>query len=747
MADDPASQWRFHHLLTWLQMSNLQASIYNAADLSSGVAISNILHSIEPSWFDQNWLSKIKENVGDNRILKVSNLKKVLERVIDFYEVRLDQRLAGFAIPDVTKIGESEDENELCRLLQLVLGCAVHCERQEEFIQAIQQMEEDVQRAIMAAIQALPGFQDVQAGASLAANADATAAAALGASPTGRGLGHANALDVQTLLAQLDSANEDKTLLTRQRDELQSQLTHVLDEVEHLQTENETLRNGGVMESLDKDGRGTQVVALKRQIQHLNDELLRSDAAKEDFRVRTEAMEQENERLRLRLDELQSAADQNRSLKDEMDILRERSARLSTAECTIDSMRKKVEEANDLKRQLRKLEEKNAQYIQQNVELEEELKKLGPWKSQLELQKKQIAEVQAKLDDERKRADKFEFQHKTLHDKFETLSQEKERLLGERDKLKDANEELRYAQLNHGNMCSDGSPSTNSVDTLDMIPPEIKEKLLRLQHENRRLREQLEELRGGGHHGDRVEVLQTVIDGLQDRIHQLEAENRKSNQRVLELENQLDESRTTSPSASADSSAAADAQLSANAFRIRIKSLERDLQQKEKSLEKFQVRLKEQEEKARAAVETLQRKDGEMQAMEERYKKYIEKAKMVLKTMDPKHGAGAGVSPELSALQAQLREKDRLIESLERESERHRVVRETEDQLMTTAFYNLGMQLQRQAMEQRLTSASGQAPALTSTSTSSAQGFLTRQRQTSVRGRPTSSINHGDTYN
>jgi len=49
-----------------------------------------------------------------------------------------------------------------------------------------------------------------------------------------------------------------------------------------------------------------------------------------------------------------------------------------------------------------------------------------------------------------------------------------QRLLGERDKLKDANEELRYAQLNHGNMCSDGSPSTNSVDTLDMIPPEIK---------------------------------------------------------------------------------------------------------------------------------------------------------------------------------------------------------------------------------------------------------------------------------
>ena len=32
------------------------------------------------------------------------------------------------------------------------------------------------------------------------------------------------------------------------------------------------------MESLDKDGRTTEVVMLKRQIQHLTDELLRSDS-------------------------------------------------------------------------------------------------------------------------------------------------------------------------------------------------------------------------------------------------------------------------------------------------------------------------------------------------------------------------------------------------------------------------------------------------------------------------------------
>ena len=66
----------------------------------------------------------------------------------------------------------------------------------------------------------------------------------------------------------------------------------------------------------------------------------------------------------MRQDDQHCAAEQTRSLKDEVDILRERSARLENAQSTIDSMRRKVEEGNEL-------EEKNSQYIQQNMELEE----------------------------------------------------------------------------------------------------------------------------------------------------------------------------------------------------------------------------------------------------------------------------------------------------------------------------------------------------------------------------------------
>lgn len=164
-----------------------------------------------------------------------------------------------------------------------------------------------------------------------------------------------------------------------------------------MQAEVESLRSGGVpLESLDRsDGSNPSALMQKREIVRLTEELLRSDSgkpthifltsvsisflsrfpfyqkAREEVRLRCEALEQELARLRMRQDDLQSAAEQTRSLKDEVDILRERSARLENAQSTIDSMRRKVEEGNELKRQLRKLEEKNSQYIQQNMELEE----------------------------------------------------------------------------------------------------------------------------------------------------------------------------------------------------------------------------------------------------------------------------------------------------------------------------------------------------------------------------------------
>jgi len=105
--------------------------------------------------------------------------------------------------------------------------------------------------------------------------------------------------------------------------------------------------------------------------------------------------------------------------------------------------------------------------------------------------------------------------------------------------------------------------------------------------------------------------------------------------------------------------------------------------------------------------------------MEERYKKYIEKAKSVIKTLDPKHNPAA--APEINILRAQLSEKDKVIDELERESEKSKAVREMEEKLMASAFYDMGLKLQRNAVENRLSTLS------------QGQSFLARQRQTNSR--------------
>lgn len=124
----------------------------------------------------------------------------------------------------------------------------------------------------------------------------------------------------------------------------------------------------------------------------------------------------------------------------------------------------------------------------------------------------------------------------------------------------------------------------------------------------------------------------------------------------------------------------------------------------------------------------MQNKDSDMQVMEERYKKYIEKAKSVIKTLDPKQvAAGAPVAAagqEVGQLRTQLNEKEQRIETMEHETEKARVVREMEERLMSSAFYNLSMHMHRQAVEGRLSNVGG------------GQSFLARQRQHQANNRP-----------
>eukprot|EP00731_Ephydatia_muelleri_P018348 Em0011g388a len=90
-----------------------------------------------------------------NKRLKLNNLKHVQRRILEYYSGTLHISLDKYPPLDITRIAEQGSEVDLARLLQLVLGIAIHCDGKEQYIQDIMGMDQEVQHVVMGAIQQL----------------------------------------------------------------------------------------------------------------------------------------------------------------------------------------------------------------------------------------------------------------------------------------------------------------------------------------------------------------------------------------------------------------------------------------------------------------------------------------------------------------------------------------------------------------------------------------------------------------
>lgn len=690
-------------LMKWVNtFEGIKAPHNTIEELADGVALCECLAEIAPDWFDDEWISKIRRDTGDNRRLKVNNLKKLVKGVHDYYTEVLTMDISGFPMPDVNSIVESLDITELGRLLQLVLGCAVNCEDKQEYIQVIMSMEESVQHVVMMAIQELLTVKD-------------------GGIPGGESEVYKE-LEMQhkRTLEQLSSLAAEKEELSQRCHELDEQLTFIKDNESSLQMENDKLRQKLNQQdaSGDRDDdisfSAQKLQHLQHQVDKLKEENFTLETSRDEYRIKYEQMERDVLLLNERNEQLQSLAEESQMLKDEMDVLRHSQEKVIKYESTIELYKKKLEELSDMRKQMKALEEKNVTYMNETMNLQEDLQKANSLKSQVDTYKKQVHQLQIQVSDLQRRADKAEFDARKSKEKLQNLDGENERLRRERVKLKEENEELQLAQVTGSPMrhLSPGSPPSDDFDLGVTLSPEVKERIVRLEHENKKLKEQKL-----GEQEEQNQLLQSLLNDANERKDELEKENRELNQKLMEAESELDDVRNQKNAGEMDKDSELGKKYTDHLDRLKVANDE--LQKKKAYIDSLEPKVSSSAEKVNELQELLNKKDHEMKVMEDRYKKYLEKAKSVIKTLDPKQNQGS--QPEVQILKNQVQEKDKIIEHLERDHEKMKITREREEKLIVSAWYEMGMQLHRKAAEERLTGNTG------------GMSFLARQRQASSR--------------
>nr|XP_023408118.1 protein Hook homolog 2 isoform X7 [Loxodonta africana] len=505
-----------------------------------------------------------------------------------------------------------------------------------------------------------------------------------------------------------EEAEEGDELQQRCLD-LERQLVLLSEEKQSLVQENAVLRERmGQPEGEGAMGlTAKKLLLLQSQLEQLQEENFRLESSREDDHLHCVELEREVTELQQRNQALTSLAQEAQALKDEMDELRQSSERAGQLEATLSGCRRRLGELRELRRQVRQLEERNAGHAERTRQLEEELRRAGSLRTQLEAQRRQVQELQSQRQEEAMKAEKWLFECRNLEEKYESVTKEKERLLAERDSLREANEELRCAQLQPRGL-SPADPSLDStsaaVENLaaEILPTELRETLLRLQLENKRLCQQEAADR------ERQEELQRHLEEANRARHGLETQHRLNQQQLSELQAQVEELQKALQEQGGKSEDAIPTLLKRKLEEHLQKLHEADLelQRKREYIEELEPPA--DSSTARRIEElqhSLQKKDADLRAMEERYRRYVDKARTVIQTLEPKQRPPGGAPPELHDLQTQLRERDFRIRHLElpqqTDFEKSRSQREQEEKLLISAWYNMGMALQQRAGEER----------------------------------------------
>ncbi|XP_042166663.1 girdin isoform X5 [Oncorhynchus tshawytscha] len=431
------------------------------SELLDGVVLNKIMFQINP----KATLPSVNK-VNDDPSQRILNLTALIRQIKTYYLETLRQ-LIMMPLPSVLLLGRTphceQSLEEMKKLLLLLLGCAVQCEKKEEYVERIQTLDFDTKAAIAAHIQEVTHSQD-------------------------------SVLDLHWLEASELCAEDLETLFRRLVDQRDTQLETILELMQEREStpspsppSTQSPSDCPSMQQLAASHQhlSVELADSKAKVRRLRQELEEKSEQVLDCRQELENMEAEFKRIQQENSVLLAEARSARTYRDELDALRERAIRADKLESEVGRYREKLHNMEFYKAKVEELKEDNSVLLETKAVLQQQLE---GWRA---------------------RSDKLHQLEKhslLLNARVHVLEQEKEVDRRRMEELQEENLALELAQrrsmeesqhlgweLEQLSRSPDNSQGQKSLG--EEVVEGTRSRLLRLERENQSLLRTIEELR------------------------------------------------------------------------------------------------------------------------------------------------------------------------------------------------------------------------------------------------------------
>nr|XP_030739427.1 protein Daple isoform X6 [Globicephala melas] len=383
-------------LVTWVKTfgpfgSGNQDTLTMYMDLADGIFLNQIMLQIDPRPTNQ----RINKHVNNDVNLRIQNLTILVRNIKTYYQEVL-QQLIVMNLPNVLMIGKDplsgKSMEEIKKVLLLVLGCAVQCERKEEFIERIKQLDIETQAGIVAHIQEVTHNQENVFDLQWLELPDV-------APEELEALSRNMVFHLRRLIDERDECTELIVDLTQERDYLQAQ--HPPSPLKSSSAES-TPSPTSSLSSEDKQHLAVELADTKARLRRVRQELSAvpfpfpagglqgGGQAPSPHSLRIAPREEKTEQLvdtrhevdqlvlelqKVKQENIQLAADARsaRAYRDELDALREKANRVERLEMELVRCREKLHDVDFYKARMEELREDNIILIETKAMLEEQL--------------------------------------------------------------------------------------------------------------------------------------------------------------------------------------------------------------------------------------------------------------------------------------------------------------------------------------------------------------------------------------